>query len=226
MENNRLFLYINRLNSILFLLILISTLAFLAYAFAELNRQPNERAVEIEPPGEPSGKREVIELSEVEAVYGHDYQTIMAYSRNDGLLGSGGYSRTVRNLLFLDPQGSNPRWLMATNDQVITELNQLWHEDANHDYVTDYHYFYIVSTDSNGDGRLSDEDRIDVYISSPSGTEVSLLARGLERVINHQYDEGRRTLSLLAQVGSTIVYRTYSLESRKLLSEKLVTHVG
>jgi len=226
MENNRLFIFINRLNSILFLVMLVSVIGFTAYTFAKLNRGRSTQAVEIQSPDKPAGEHEVIELSEVEQVYGLDYQMIMAYSRRDGVLGSGGYSRTLRNMLFLDPEGTNPKWLLETNDHVITEATQLWHEDDQLDYITDYHYFSIVSADTNSDGLLSDEDSIDLFISSPSGSDVFVLADDLDKVIHHQYYDNNRTLSILAQVGKKIVYRTYSLESLQLLSEKLVTHVG
>jgi hypothetical protein len=225
MENSKVFRFINRLNSILFLVMLVSVIGFTAFTFAEMNRGINVRTVAIESPDKSTDKREVIELSEVDQVYGHDYQMIMAYSRRDGVLGSGGYSRTVRNILFLDPQGNDPKWLLETNEQVVTESIQLSHEEDEYDSITDYHYFCIVSDDTNGDGLLSAEDKADLFISSPSGADVAVLANDLDRIINHQYNADNRSLSLLAQVGNKIVYRIYSLETLKLLSEKFVTQV-
>lgn len=225
MENNKFFILINRTNSILFFAVLVAILALLVYVVSEFDRSRGARSVEIDSLGKASEEKEVIELSQVEPVYGHDYQMIRVYSRKDGVLASGGYTRTLRNILFLDPRGANPRWLLETNDQVITEIWQLRHEEGKGDEITDYCYFAVVTADTNKDGQLSSKDKTTILISDPAGTDVSVLATDLDQILNSQYDDGSRTLSILARVGNRLLYRTYSLAPLQLLDEKFVVDV-
>lgn len=226
MENNKFFLFISRINSILFLIVLFLVTVLIVYVFNEVNRSINNRSVEIATLNKESDEKEVIELSNVNSVYGTDYHVIEAESREDGILKSGGYSRTTRNILFLDPAGNDPRWLFESNDNVILTNRQLTHKNDYYESITDYFYIVIVTNDSNQDGLISALDKKNIAICDPTGENLTFLVKEIERIINYNYNSETKRLELLAQIGHNILYRIYSLKTKSLLTEKMVLNIN
>ena len=209
MENNKIFLTINRINSVLFLFLLVIGLGGSYFLFNEITRSHRKNAVEVPSPNKSS--REIIELSNVESVYGKDIQFIQVYSKKDGVMASGGYSRTLKNLLFLNPTGGEPTWLLPDNTQTIVRFYQLTTYVDNKSQ-TDYFYLEVASSDQG----------IKIGISNPDGTELSYVDSGITKVIEHKYFPKVRKLGVLVQVANELKYRVYDLKLLKRVSDKFV----
>lgn len=211
MENNKLFITINRINSVLFLLLLLGGLASLIYMFYEINRHDSRTAVAITKPD--SRTKETIELSDVVNIEDKNIQYVKVYSRDGGVLGSGGYSKTLRNLLFLDPKGENPDWLLPDNTTEILKHRILSkYNKKTSTRRSDYLYLEFKQA----------PESLKVCISNLKGTSINCLEQNLNKVLQHHYYADSQTLALLLQTNNEIRYKTYNLKSNDLISDKFV----
>lgn len=209
MENNNFFFVINRINSILFLILLLVGLTGSFFLVQELTQKTRRNSVEIKLQN--NNSKEIIELSDVEKVRGLDIQYLRVYSRKGGVLASGGYSRTLRNLLFLSLSGDEPTWLLPNNDSKIIRNHQLTHR-ADEEMITDFFYIEVNS----------ENEGIKIGISSPEGSNLKYIDLNINKVIEHEYYPKNKSLGVLLQTGNELRYRVYDLRLLKKLSDKFV----
>lgn len=211
MENNKIFLTINRINSLLFLFLLIVSLIGAVFVFQEITTSTRKNAVEITTPDKET--KEVIELSDVETIRDKGIQYIRVYSMRDGVLMSGGYSKILRNLLFLSKKGEEPKWLLPNNDSniLVHRVLKTYDEQTNKS-TSDYIYLEIKSQ-SEGSSAC---------ISSVDGESLHCLDKDLNKIIQYEYFSDEGTIGLLVQVSNEIRYKVFDLESKKLKSDKFV----
>lgn len=193
----------------MFLILLVIALVGSIFIFYEITNSSRRNAVEIKNPNAES--REKIELSDVKTVYGKDIQYLRVSSKKDGVLKSGGYSRTLRNLLFLSPAGGEPTWLLPGNDLIILRNRQLTTKIDNKSR-TDYFYIEVVSNDGNQK----------IGISSPDGKNLKYIDSGITKVIEHEYYSETKKLGVLIQTGNELRYRVYDLKLFTTVSDKFV----
>ena len=222
METNRFFLLINRLNSILFLLALLLVIGSILFFIKESQYRPH-KSLEIEAPAGDKGAKEKLKLSNVHYVGGHGIQYLFARSTKDGRLASGGNSYTDRNVLFLDRKGDKPIWLFKSNDNVIISMRPLSVTINEKQNKTKYFYYVVASSDTNGDGTISDDDSVSISISEPNGSGYTNLVDNVARVISYDYLGTENVLALLIQIDQQVLYREYELVSGIKTVEKVVT---
>jgi hypothetical protein len=211
MENNKIFIIISRVNSVLFLILLIVSIIGALFIFQEVTKSTRRNAVELTTPDKETKK--IIELSEVETIRDKGVQYIRVYSKRDGVLKSGGYSRTLRNLLFLSQIGEEPTWLLPDNNSKIIHHRVLkTYDDQTKELTSDYIYVEIHPK-SGG---------VSACISTVYGTALNCLETGLNKIIQYEYFSDEETLGLLVQVSNEIRYKVFDLKSKKLDSDKFV----
>ncbi|WP_444944932.1 hypothetical protein ACJJIK_09915 [Microbulbifer sp. ZKSA006] len=211
MENNKIFLTINRVNSILFLLLLTTSLIGAFFIFQEVTKSTRINSVEIATPDKET--KEIIELSDVETIRDKGIQYIRVYSKRDGVLNSGGYSRTLRNLLFLSQIGEEPIWLLPDNNSQIIEHRILTtYDNQTNESTSDYIYVEI----------LPKSEGVSACVSATDGTTLECLDTGLNKIIQYEYFSDKQTLGLLVQVSDELRYKVFNLVSKKLESDKFV----
>lgn len=149
---DRIFSWINRINSVLFLLVLIgvsigATLTYLAYQemFDRYHRETASVASQSEPAEQPLR----LSLGEVDRINGSN--TLMVFLFGEEPWGSKGRNEEIRNVLFLSGDGAHARWLFETHTNLLQEIDELRRQDAS----TEALYYEIVRTDSDGDGELT-----------------------------------------------------------------------
>jgi hypothetical protein len=179
------------------------------FLFNEITHSSRRNAVEVKTPDQ--GSKETIELSDVQTVYGKDIQYLRVSSKKDGVLGSGGYSRTLRNLLFLSPDGGEPTWLLPNNDSRIIQNRQLT-TNIDKKPETDYFYFEVVSNNEN----------VKIGISGPNGMNLKYIDSDIAKVIEHEYNSDTKRLGVLLQIGNELRYRVYDLSAFTTVSDKFV----
>ncbi len=209
MENNKVFIVINRINAILFLLLLLAGLTGSVFIIQEFSNNSRRNAIEISTPDKES--KEIIELSEVRTVYGNDIQYIRVYSKKDGVLASGGYTRSLRNLLFLNSIGNEPTWLLHDNNSKIIHNRQLT-KKIDEKSITDFFYVEIVK----------EKESIKIGVSEPDGTNLKYIDSKINKVVEYEYFSTNKKLGILLQIGNELRYRIYDLNTFKMISDKYV----
>lgn len=125
----------------------------------------------------------------------------------------------VRDLEFVIRPGILPARLFGHTDNVVLRYDQLHKNEVGVGAVTIRFYYEIVTTDTNGDGILSGQDKFDVAISYADGSGYTTLASYVDNVLVYEQSPGGLELHLTLQLDDEIVKRTYSLESNTLMSE-------
>jgi hypothetical protein len=132
----------------------------------------------------------------------------------------------IRNLEFTFRPGVLPRRLFGNNKNVLLNYDQLYKNDVGAGAVTIRFYYEIVTADTNGDGILSGEDKLDVAVSYADGGGYVTLVSNVDKVLEHEQIPPGTSLRLVLQLGDKIVERVYSLETNKLESEQVVRSGG
>lgn len=200
MESNKLFLMINRINAVLILMLLISALVGLYFLYNEMIYSKRRNTVEVSSLGK---ENEIIDLSNVANISGHTQKYIEVYTRKDGELTSGGYSRTLRNLIFINAESTNPQWMFPNNNAVLVQVSQL-KDYRPSEHITTFFYIEYVTHDTNKDGKLSELDSSKIAFSSPSGKNLIMLDENITKILNHDYQAEKNLLTTLVQINDEV----------------------
>lgn len=227
MENNRFFLWIVRINSLLFLLLLLAGLVMVAISLFESSSRSERRGVEVvKEPGKPVEK-ERFTLSGINNICGHDAKYVKLQTERSSKGFSSGYSGgKTRNLIFFTGSKREAHWLFEKNQYLIQNVSVIpadysGCEEAQAAII----YYDLVKQDSDGDGVLSGDDSHTLAITDPYGRGYRELVTGAEKVLDFEFDEGKQQINLLLQMGNEIVLRDYSLKG-DLLAESRVTDLS
>ena len=227
MESNRFFLYLNRINSLLLMLLFITLIAGSLFSIISSLRLFNP----YEPDGisfdttNPDTQQQLsFELSDLESVYGQNTHILFArYQKNPIVLGSIDYNLnyTNKNILFINDDEKEPQWLFEGNQQSIIEYQQL--TSNNPDYLTHFFYYIIADKDTNNDNEINNKDKLSVAISRYDGKNYQLLADNITHIYSFSFDEKKKQLRLLLKTNQQRLYQTYSLDDASLINEKVIS---
>ncbi len=84
----------------------------------------------------------------------------------------------IVNMLFVDPQTGNSRWLIAEGQALVLHRETLARSIGAAEAQTTRTYgtlYRIVTRDTSGDKRLSESDQADLVITAPDGTGMRTL---------------------------------------------------
>lgn len=222
MEPNRFFVVIQRINSVLFLLLLLGGLALMAFGFYESSRWERNNQVVVAPQEEGETDVELF-VGDLEGVCGHDVQYVELEARErGGKFSSGGYGAETRNLLFLRGSEMSSAWLFEGNQQLIRVHRALSKEESRSEDEEPVIalYYEVVRSDRNGDGRMDADDGSIIALSRPDGTGYREIESGVRRVVQQRVVDDGATLLLLVQEEKRVMAKRYSLRTFEKLSEK------
>ncbi len=228
MEHNRFFLWTARINSVLFLLLLLISIVLVTLTLFESSNWRGRNAVELIDAGADTEEAEDFRLGDLTNVCGRDvqYVTLESYTPSKGF-SSGGYSSSIRNLVFFAGQQMQSHWLFDTDKYLISEIHQLKTESGDckgQDTVAIY--YEIRKDDTNGDGKLDDTDNLTIALTSPDGTNYLEIDTNVTSVLDYSVKSEQSILTMLLQNGGNILMKKYSLAAKKYLSEKAITRIG
>lgn len=165
-------------------------------------------------------------FSEGEPVRGTDVQLLRLTLRTEPeKFSSSGYGLEVRNALLLVGPDATPHWLFKNNQSWVRRLQQLSGDpDDPEDGDTAALYVEYVSTDTNGDQRLSSSDRFNVAVAAPDGTNFQTLLSDVQQVFSHVVTE-EDELTVVYQKADAVRQARFALPSGKLLADKEVVKV-
>jgi hypothetical protein len=212
---DRLFVVINRINSILLLLALVGVCVLLGWASWSSAEWHRRGAIEV---ADVEGKRDspvFLHLEHMEDITGANAQMMLLSARaKSGKFSSGsGYDSETRNVLFLAGEEKKARWLFPAQNNLVLAAKQL-REDSIHcdKKPTKALYFEYVAEDSDGDGKLSDQDHSTVALSKPDGSGFVVVLNGVSRILSHELLNDQY-ISVVYQTGKSVRHARFSVSS-------------
>ncbi|XOF35159.1 MAG: hypothetical protein ACL93V_07685 [Candidatus Electrothrix sp. YB6] len=229
MEELIFFRVINRINSVVFLLLLFGALFLILIVTFQSNKWQDRRTFEVidNSNSEDANKIELI-LEGIHIIEGHDVQYIRLESKRSGGKFSSGYSGgQIRNILFLVGSDIDSHWLYEKHSNYIRNFSHLRKKsngDKNEPVVA--LYIEVVKNDTNGDGELNDEDLCIIGLIKPNGYEYIEIEKSIQSVIDKEVSEDGEHLLILAQIDNSVWLKKYSLMNFKKVSEKVITEIS
>ena len=222
----RLFVIIGRINSILFLVILLGIGVSIALMMSENNRWQRRGAVEVTDGKSGSKKPMLVSFEKIENITGANVQMLQLTTKEKSeKFSSGGYGTETRNILFLAGTENAARWLFKDHKNLILVAAQLREESIySKKEPTQALYFEYVAEDTDSDGKLSSTDRSNIGLSKPDGTGFLEVLHDVSRVfsyemLDHQY------LSVVYQKGTAVRHAKFSVASMKLEADQEIINV-
>lgn len=132
-----------------------------------------------------------------------------------------GLSSPTRNLLIVNGDGNEQRWLFPTNDQLITDIEQLNDPKCSSDRKTLALQYQVVKKDTNEDNTLTGEDLATVAFSKVDGRGYREVVSEVDSVIASHLIDDSKTLLIFQRKGigfsATVNLADFSLISSKEL---------
>jgi len=212
MEENRFFRIVWRVNGIGILLLLVIVAGFSAYNLIKEMFRGTVPAVIINVADDPRGQ-EKWTLGMPKEIEGTNFVYIPLESERKNLAvlepamqkdlhSYIAYFTPSRNLLFVNKQTRDMRWLFNDNTQFITRIDMLSApvrrgEDRRIDIIL----YLVVEKDTNGDGKLNSDDLADLAISLHDGSGYKEVLPSVERIFGAMVLDGREALVLYQSDG-------------------------
>jgi len=225
-ENNKFFLIVNRINSMLILLVAIAALISIIVLNVASNSLGNRNTVQVH--DEKSKETIDLRLGSLEEMLGHDIQTVnlLSDSATKGF-GSGYGGSEIRNVLFLSGEELKAEWLYETNSFFIICFCKLQksNEYNGKDPVLAI-YVSVVKKDTNNDGELSSKDGITLSLARPDGSDYKELDNGISKILDSTVSDQGASVTFLLHIDSSIVAKKYSLSTFDLVSEREISEIS
>jgi hypothetical protein len=228
MENNKFFKWIGRINSILFLTLIVLSIGFVIFGIFQSNKWSDRDVVEVRDEKGAKNTDEELKLSDITNVCGKDIRYLELRSEaTDRGLSSGGYGHRTRNLIFFVGKEMESHWLFENNNYLIEKVVQLKREAHGCEtQETTAIYYEVIKDDSNKNGKLDLDDLVSVAITSPDGLNYKKLDTGLTSVLDHDVDAEASILTILGQHKNTLFMKKYSLKTGEKISEKELSKIS
>lgn len=222
----RLFSLIAKINSLLLLVVLLAGGISIAWFLWSNSQWQRRGAIEVPADDSSSSKRVFLRFERIQKVTGSNTRMLLLSAEGrSGKLYSGGYGSETRNVLFLTGAAKKARWLFPSQSNLILVTDQLREDkEKEHKAPTKALYFEFVTKDTNGDGKITSQDRSTVGLAKPDGTGFVEVLKEVTRVLSHELLDDK-ILSIVFQSGQTIRHATFSLSSLAMVSEAEVVNV-
>ena len=220
MNTERLFLHLQRFNTLLPALLALLLLAVMAWDFLPDIRGGTRETVD--PPAgtaagsnEPSTPAKAVPLdiltSHIDAGSNTLIMKIVAPRKMGGNYESEGIE--TRNLLFLNEGSDKASWLFPDASQAITRL-----ESLNNEHTKSPMALYLETEPRpHKDGS---SHRASAYLVSPDGLRKRAIATDLDKILSHR--QHGQTLQLVYQKGKAVKVMKVSLTHFETLSDRVV----
>ncbi len=228
MDRDRIFLIINRVNSVLFLTILLGVAAIILFSFLLPGNRQHKGAVEVfEDLDSTDNSMVKLRLGNIQEVTGHDVQYVELSSERGGRKLLSGYeSPETRNVLFLVGKDMAAHWLYEHHRFIIKCVCKL-KENNKYDSKANVIGLYVevINSDTNGDGKLSKDDDSAIALLNIDGSGYKEIETGVKQLIDSKVTDNGKNFMLIVQIESNVIIKKYSLETFKKESERMITEI-
>jgi len=177
MQENRFFRFVWRFNAVVLMIVGILAIVLLGFGgyqiFEEiLGEEAPAKTVDV---GGGSIADEKWRLGQLQNIEGSPYVMIPLFSDQgvDSSYSSKASSTSSHNLLFINCEDNQKRWLFPANDFLVVRKCLLpegdYFSSCKRDQPVKAILYQIAKKDTNGDGRLTENDEKTVALSLPSG---------------------------------------------------------
>ncbi|MCW9023981.1 MAG: hypothetical protein OQK73_04800 [Gammaproteobacteria bacterium] len=230
MEHNRFFDVVSRINALLLLMLLVGgVILFSVLGFQSEQRQPG-RTVEVSEHMNTQDSQKIeLHMGNIQHVSGHDVHYVELQSKKPNRKFSSAYAShsQTRNILFFVGEEMQSHWLYDHHRQLVHSIINLQHDySRNGKRPTLALLVKLTKEDTNKDGKLSEADEQSMALMHVDGTGYQEIETGIQHFIDHKVAEDGKTLVLLMQAGTKVIFKKYSLETFEKLAERVVTEVS
>lgn len=231
MENNKLFLWVWRINGVLILGGAALIALFIAYQivkeFLQDKFQPQDNIVE-SIAEDPHNKEKWV-LGNSSRIEGNNFIMIPLVSENKDVemkakfpVSSSYYEKSIsnptKNILFLNTKRNSSFWLFADTQRLILDTSQ-FPDSYKSDEPTKAIFYNVVSVDSNGDKRLNYKDDSSLFISSPKGSDYQIVLKAYDRIISKSM-VGTNKIMIVYQFEGTAYSMLIKISPYEVISNK------
>jgi hypothetical protein len=162
---------------------------------------------------DPDAKR--LRLGEFQRVQGTSVLWAPLHSDADWRFGPGSSyePRETHNFLFYDAQGRDGRWLVEGNQRLFVDSDELRSEGCEKEAKTKAMLYLVAERDTDGNGRVNQDDALSVAISAPDGRGYQVVLAEAEAVHGWHFDPPSRLVVFHSRDGSPRVLEV-DLETR------------
>ena len=227
MDTNKFFRVVSRLNSVLFLLILLAAAYWLIQMNTSFGDRPVRGAVEVvEDPNAKESPTLELQLGRISWVNGTDTQYVPLQTQAQGGKLSGYDPSETLNVLFVAGNAFDSHWLFDHQRYRIISISPLTPDkkfDENRHAVAIYSV--VVKADSNGDGQLDTGDLQTIALLQTDGTGYSEVADSVNQIVSTRVSYDGSTIDVLTREVDSVVMRRYSLKTFETIREKVLSEL-
>lgn len=226
MEQLKIFRVIQRVNSVIFLLLLIASLAGVIFLAFQSNHWQQINTVEVSQSVNSTDKIE-LRMGRLHEVFGHNIHYVELYSAGNSGKFSAYIPKKTRNILFFTGNELKSQWLFHTQSNYISNINLLLpgvQRDKNETVIA--FDITLIKSDTNGDGILSNQDTKTIALIKPDGSQYTEIEQQITEIIDKKVVNEGKVLILLVQVNENLIMKKYSLIDFKKISEKKLINIG
>ena len=150
------------------------------------------------------------------------------------MFGSGGsrYGRSQgysKNILFVNRDSSEMRWLFDDVGQIINTVGQLPREkhylSRNEESATKFMLYDVNLKDTDNDGVITSDDASSLAYSLPDGSGFEVLLEGYEKILSTTFEEDE-TISIMYQISGSGYISRFSLNPAAESSKQAFPGLG
>jgi len=151
-----------------------------------------------------------------------DFLISPVFSKQEYSVGSGGIKQAgaTRNYLFLNSIDKSTRWLANTNKYLFLQ----------EDTITDRAQpiakaiamkFRLVKDDTNGDNRLTSDDKVTLALSNLDGTSLTELVSGIDEFLSENQPDADTLLLIYRSDGKNLLIEIKISEKKVVQTKEL-----
>ena len=230
------FTFINHINSILFLLVLIA--AAVTLVWSGLNKQTWRPRGVVQVAAEAGAAPVLLSLSHVERIHGSGMQMARLVAREKTGKFTSTYYRAdiAMNILFISDVDQPARWLFQGHGNRILAAEQLGESSADSGSSaikgkTLLLYFEYIATGKNArhdradaDQQLGPVEYSNIGLSKPDGSGFTEVLDKVSSVLSYELNE-QGQLSIIYQQAAMVRHARIAVDQMKLLSDTDVTQL-
>ena len=228
MEKHKIFEIINRINSVLFLILLSGGCLLIILGIVSSNRWQDRRAVEVVQNNDDDEKKKIeLILGNIATIPGYGTQYVKLRSGTSGgkFSSSSGGGKT-RNVLFFTGKELSTHWLYDKHTFLVNEFSALTNDADENKKKAIAIYIETIKFDTNGNGGLDRYDLTSISLTDPYGKNYTEIETNVKSVVDINVGEEGNSLILLLQKNNKVILKKFSLSTFDLISEKVIDEIS
>jgi hypothetical protein len=231
---DKFFTTVARINSVLFLLILLGVVLGVLGSMAYDSLRPTSPVpanIVVSEAASGESKPLQLRLGEPQSMVGTGYLMMRLETRGQGAkFASGGSDGETRNLLLINAAQRRSNWVFKDQQNSVTDIDQLHpsestkSESTKQDTTTTALYFEYTTAADRAEGSATPANTFRVGLSKPDGTSFVEVLQGVDRVLSKEMPDAQH-VRIVYKKGTSIRTATYLVDSFKSEDDQEIINV-